>query len=375
MMQRIGFLDGLRGLACMQVVLFHYGSAFCPNARLGVLANGVLAVAIFFVISGFVLTESFARAPGAIAGHLSRRALRLALPAAVSILFAALLWRCDAGVAARAAWLNHDGPWALMFSLPGAAGLAWDLTGWPILLGDPALRALHIGLPAYAVTSLNPPLWSISAEFYGSIWVVGLVALRALARPAYWAALLASLYVIGAGDLWLFTAGHLCAELPRRGGRWLPVAGWLALGLAMALLTGLAPQWAVVLPAGRLGAAMALPPGTELAAALIFIGVLLVPGLRELLAKPAPLFLGRRAFSIYLLHWPIMASAGSLVFLGMRPFGAALAACLALAVGLALTFAGAGLFEAAVDQPAVRLSRRIMSGPAPAARRARVVPP
>ena len=69
MMQRIGFLDGLRGLACMQVVLFHYGSAFCPNARLGVLANGVLAVAIFFVISGFVLTESFARAPGAIAGH------------------------------------------------------------------------------------------------------------------------------------------------------------------------------------------------------------------------------------------------------------------------------------------------------------------
>ena len=50
---RIAEVEGLRGLAIALVVIFH----FFPNA----LAGGFLGVDIFFVISGFVITQRLLR--------------------------------------------------------------------------------------------------------------------------------------------------------------------------------------------------------------------------------------------------------------------------------------------------------------------------
>jgi|SRR5580700_1882571 hypothetical protein len=74
-MQRVEYLDGLRGLAAMQVVLNHYTLAFAPGwvGPLGFFADGVAAVLLFFLMSGLVLTYSFERTPNAIAGGMANR--------------------------------------------------------------------------------------------------------------------------------------------------------------------------------------------------------------------------------------------------------------------------------------------------------------
>ena len=130
-------LEGLRGLACLNVVLSHYMVTFMPYSAhflypegnsiqrygieywlaepfLSVFYNGTYPVAIFFVMSGWVLTAPLVRA----AGNPSRAALkrypRLAIPAAVAILFAWLLFKMGlmgtqrASEVGFAGWLRDD---------------------------------------------------------------------------------------------------------------------------------------------------------------------------------------------------------------------------------------------------------------------------
>ena len=70
--QRISYLDGLRGLAAMSVVGFHYASAYALppgplatillSSPLSILIEGRAAVSFFFVLSGFVLALKYFRA-------------------------------------------------------------------------------------------------------------------------------------------------------------------------------------------------------------------------------------------------------------------------------------------------------------------------
>src|ERR1022692_3981596 len=63
---KIQHLEGLRGIAAVQVVLLHFVTGFLPNTAehavppLPVLWDGHTAVYVFFLISGAVLTPSFA---------------------------------------------------------------------------------------------------------------------------------------------------------------------------------------------------------------------------------------------------------------------------------------------------------------------------
>jgi len=64
---KIQHLEGLRGIAALQVVLLHFVTGFLPDTAehaappLPVLWDGHTAVYAFFLISGAVLTPSFAR--------------------------------------------------------------------------------------------------------------------------------------------------------------------------------------------------------------------------------------------------------------------------------------------------------------------------
>src|ERR1700728_2969754 len=64
---KVGYLEGLRGVAASQDVTMHFVSAFLPDAiehaapPLQVLFDGHTAVYVFFLISGAVLTPAYAR--------------------------------------------------------------------------------------------------------------------------------------------------------------------------------------------------------------------------------------------------------------------------------------------------------------------------
>src|SRR3984957_3739809 len=93
---KVQYLEGLRGIAAMQVVLLHFVSGFMPDTAqhawppLRVLFDGHTAVYVFFLISGAVLTPSFAR-PGAFLGKLGKRGVRLSIPVAAAAAIATAL--------------------------------------------------------------------------------------------------------------------------------------------------------------------------------------------------------------------------------------------------------------------------------------------
>ena len=57
-------LTGIRFIAAMMVLLFHFGSTFAGRAGLPqpivrLLANGYLGVSLFFMLSGFIITYTY----------------------------------------------------------------------------------------------------------------------------------------------------------------------------------------------------------------------------------------------------------------------------------------------------------------------------
>ncbi len=101
---RLAFLDGLRGCAALYVVFYHvyhplshYGPLQFPaNWLIGWAAAGRYAVAVFIVLSGFVLMLPVTRHPqralnGGVFGFLMRRARRILPPYYAALLLSVLL--------------------------------------------------------------------------------------------------------------------------------------------------------------------------------------------------------------------------------------------------------------------------------------------
>src|SRR5580698_9043340 len=69
-------LDGLRGVAAISIVVFHYSQ----NLGWELLPNAYLAVDFFFMLSGFVLAHAYEarlRSGQAVAEFMQRRLIRL----------------------------------------------------------------------------------------------------------------------------------------------------------------------------------------------------------------------------------------------------------------------------------------------------------
>ena len=120
-------LDGLRGLAAFVVVLWHTGATrFIPG--------GYLAVDLFFVLSGFVLSHSFGRRAENWSSFMGARLLRLyplygagaLFGAATACLFTPLDSRYWETVAANALLLPTPTSWGVYRPFPFNAP-AWSL--------------------------------------------------------------------------------------------------------------------------------------------------------------------------------------------------------------------------------------------------------
>ena len=370
---KVQYLEGLRGIAAVQVVLLHFVTGFLPDtaehaaAPFHVLWDGHTAVDVFFLISGAVLTPSFARG-GPWPRQAAKRFVRLGVPVAGAAVVALVLVGAmpDAHLAAA--------------RITGSAWLAMDSSGAPTLthlLREIAFDSLVLGYREYTLFapiagrlpllehSLNAPSWSLHLELYGSFLVLGLVLLRQRSPRAHVAAILACAVLFGTHPMFLFVLGHLCAPLLGKPPKPMVGAGLIVLGLAMSATK----DWGFVEDA-RIAIAQYAPVAapnlfqfqSQLAAMALFAGVLFSPFTQRLLASCQ--HLGRLSFSIYLLHFPILFT---LVCAGFVP----LAGVLPRPVAVAVTFIGfvflvvlaAVAFERWVDRPAVVFSR-ILDRPA-----------
>jgi peptidoglycan/LPS O-acetylase OafA/YrhL len=389
---RVAYLDGLRGIASLQVLALHFLTAFLPalgqsrpelarhawegwfiHSPLFYFADGYAAVYLFFLISGAALTYAFSRHPFALPSGVGRRIVRLGVPMAASMLLAFALFALMPNARITAGHLVGDGAW---LHLSGPPSLAIRPLLWEVLEG---LFFGHLDLPgtllphAVAVSfdltpvaySFNGPIWTLHIEFAGSILIMLLVALRAGAPRAVYRAIAAILVVLLiAHPLGLFVIGHVVAPIMARPTvrRTAPIGIVLFL-CGMACASYAAPNWVLALPL-QWAAMMNLPADFDALhlqsaaeAMFIFAAVAIGQPLRTLLTTEPVQTAGRLSFSLYLVHFPILLTVACVVF--TWTYGAPAASAIAIAAGLAATVGLAYGFERWVDRPSIGLSHRI----------------
>lgn len=357
-------LDGLRGIAALVVLVHHAlllnpsisslyvdgGSAPEPGTALWWLTYSPLkltnagheAVTVFFVLSGFVLALPVLRGGFDWVSYFPRRVVRLGLPVAGAVAFAAFL---IAAVPRPA--IERFSPWVEERT---AKELDWHLV----------LNALNLFNGSY---KLDNPLWSIQWEMIFSVTLPVFVVL-ALALRRWWAlglaAALAGVWV-GAETgtaafeyLPVFLVGVLLAaklDLLERAAasinraRWAPLA-WA--GLFASALVLLVLRW-------ELGAFGSIAPYAALLKVVVVIGAGLLVfcclgargAARPLGSRPVQ-FLARTSFSLYLVHVPVIVA--------LRFALPELPAHWIMALGIPLSLLVGAVFHRIVEAPSHRAS-------------------
>jgi peptidoglycan/LPS O-acetylase OafA/YrhL len=371
--RRIEYLDGLRGLAAMQVVAEHYSTNFTGTSWhwLHFFTASDCAVFLFFLMSGFVLTPSFRKAPDAIVLNMQKRVIRLGLPMIAALVFALIFYKAAPDIAAQAAAVSHAGVDQVrhLHDISVSTYLT-DLFGGTLFVGfkETGLVPLLAEHMPSVRTSMDPPIWSLHVELWGSLLVLLLVWASTKSKRIYAFVSIAAAAIVGINALVLFLIGHFCAKAldtdfyerysTKTAVQW--IAGLLVVaGMIMCSRVDVHGIWFLrhLLDHGVLHPNYDMWWPTEFGAIVLFIGILLSPLVHRFLSLPLPRYLGRLSFPVYLVHWPIMMVIGSYTYVWTHSFGPHIAAAAALIVGLSTTLVAAELFERWCDQPAVAFGR------------------
>ena len=395
---RVGWMDGLRGVAAVQVVLLHYASAFMPsiglfnpklikygwsilfiNTPLSYLFDGYSAVSLFFILSGVALTYSFSMQPYALASGAGRRVVRLGVPMVFSIVLAAVFWFwlpeqhiIAARVTGSEEWLGsltpgnlsvvtliHEGVLeGMLAGFKGSSMLPWR---WQLALG---LHLQNIGL--------NPVLWTLHAELYGSLLILCLVALRRSCGDKLHIVLCAIVAAVFSKSLiLLFLVGHIAAfclpglassDRSRRFGFFVCLIGVVLCSMQTSAVINAIFGWSyTALPTPMLGPAVTLPSYQgAIGAALVFIGMAMTPKFQHVLERPFFRWLGKISFSLYLTHFSLLFTVVCAIFNAMsQHYSYGICVAVSTSIGISLSFGIAVVFERFVDKPSVAWSRKI----------------
>ncbi len=342
-------LDGVRALAVLAVMAFHEGLPGVPG--------GFLGVDVFFVLSGYLITDLLAsqfdrRGRLDLRGFWARRARRL-LPALAVVLVA---------VTAAVTLFEPDQLRSLQRALLGAVTFS---SNWSQAVAHQSY---------FSAFGPPPPLqhlWSLAVEeqFY-LVWPLALAAVLAgvqrrwLRAAVAWAgaaasaATMAAVYVPGsdpsfvyygtdthASGLLIGAALALTWPLARLGSASqraarrldvLGVAGLAAIGWAVTHFSG---SDAALYPAGLVFAALAAGAVVTAAAA---------PGrVARMLGWPPLRWIGVRSYGIYLWHWPVIA-----LFPMVAGYGAGVTEARLVETGLPILLAAASWRW--VEEPVLR---------------------
>jgi peptidoglycan/LPS O-acetylase OafA/YrhL len=383
---RIAYLESIRGLAALQVLLLHFLAAFAPDlvfslpagatvagyihlSPLYFLYDGYSAVYIFFALSGYVLTRSFERHLAQPSSQILARVIRLGLPAITATLVAAAVM--------------------LMFGKPNVqagvlSGSAWFASQWNTdvsilsIIRDGTINALFLGyrgLPGVAFLapwqqpveqSFLAPLWTLSIEFYGSMIVLGLCWCARRSRALWWpVVLLGAIFTIRSAYICFFI-GHLLAtfdraERPAPVRQPLPIF-FIVFGVFLCVLAEVwQPQWLRSLCADP---TYFLFPGQfapmqqkTFGAILVLVGIIDLEVARAFLSRPWLVARSKLSFPVYLIHWPILFGPAAALFLLLNGVvGIELARVSAIVAGICLAFV-CSIFFLEVDRRALELSR------------------
>ena len=363
---RYNYVEGLRALACLTVVLNHaVAEAFPVLYRVEIpsmlaflklwFAFGHHAVTAFIVVSGFCLGLPLAGGdftkPVAFGQFMARRIGRIIPPYYAALIISLLV--CFT-----------------MFTYP--AGMHFDFSSHP----RPTDIAAHFLLiqNVFGTGQINYSLWSIATELHIYLLFPFLVALlrkrfgwliaAGIALLAYVISYLATdsrldraaihfvgAFICGMGASWVTKSGHQVATRLRT------FAGWPFIfvgGLGGVVL------WTKVLPFARYQE-MQLPHD---AVVMVAISALLIACVntkslfRTVLEWQPFVWIGERSYSLYLLHVPIQAALLK-VAISTLDLSHTERLIFLLTVGFGILIGLTWIFHRVVEIPAIALSRRM----------------
>ena len=159
---RVEFLDGIRGLAALMVLLEHVVKDFLASVQpvqydskfLAFITDGNFAVAIFFVLSGYVLSISLINRPKNLFNLFISRYLRLAIPILLTSTITYFL---------------------MIAGLFFIAGNTYQFT--PTISGLLEFSFFDVFINYDIEKSYNPALWTMSTELFGSFILYAFIGL------------------------------------------------------------------------------------------------------------------------------------------------------------------------------------------------------
>lgn len=325
---KIAYLDGLRGIAAFIVVVSHFFQVFMPSvfegngeiehfafesiaARtpLNLLFNGNFSVCLFFVLSGYVLSYKFFRNKNNTIVYSSaiRRYFRLAIPAFVSVVLAYLIVILNLG------------------AFDDIRGITLSSMPDPFDADASLLTMLKEGLFHTFLTygsQYNPVLWTMTYELLGSfmifafLLVLGKRSFRFVgyAILIYW---FIDSYYLG------FVLGMFLSDIKNSGRDWLTYINrpWINFILLISgIFTGsypyLSPQGTVYSVLVWDSANFSFFVFYHVIGALLIITCLLNSSrMQSFFSLKLFAYLGKVSFSLYLVHFIIICTFGSFIFL------------------------------------------------------------
>jgi peptidoglycan/LPS O-acetylase OafA/YrhL len=355
-------IQALRAVAVAGVVLYHLWPGWMPG--------GFVGVDIFFVISGFLITQQLAdeldrTGQISLIGFWARRIRRI-LPAALTVLLAStaiallvmprLTWQSNlSDIRAAAAYVENWqlGAQAVDYlaaeNSPSLVQHYWSLSGeeqfyilWPLLpLLAVAISRRVRGARVRGWLVLDVAIATFASFLVSVLWTARDASMAFFATPA-------RAWEFGVGGLIGVLLPRISAVLAdqRRG-----IVSWAGLSVIGYSLLGISKHDAFP-------GAIALVPVTG---AALVIAAELPAGARRSPARLAGLgpvqWLGDNSYSVYLWHWPLLIAAPWVVHGPVRLPGKLLV--------LLATLVLAGLSKRFIEDP-VRTGSRWRARPAPA---------
>lgn len=371
-------LEGLRVIAAVMVVLYHFFECFYAIAiygvghdkapaiqhmrfednlygsPLGAIFSGTFAVSIFFVLSGFVLSIAFfkTRKTEVIKKTAIKRYPRLMLPALASVLLSVLLIKFGFSYASQASSISQA---------------HWLLGMWNLDLSF--LGAIKEGVWGVFIeaknSNYNPVLWTMCIEFVGSLIVFG-VALLFGDSKRRWFVYGILIAIFSLFYIWFaaFIIGMMFADLYARGSivhsnrkKWVSISlillGVFIGGYPYATAHETLYQFITIpgidLPYRKIY--------TIVGSTLLLYAILTTPFVANFLKRKKVSMLGKYTFSLYLTHMAVFYTFTSALFVFLSHYmgynwsaGIAFVASIPVIVGLTW------LFERYVDAPSVRFA-------------------
>lgn len=335
MADKITYLDGLRGIAAIIVMISHfltslapamvYGSQFPSHfgsldhlfstTPLRLIAAGSFSVCIFFVLSGYVLTQNFFKTKDynvIISGAL-RRYIRLFVPVFVITMISFLLY---------SAGLFHYYIEAVTISANSNYYNHWTFT--PNII-DAIKQAMWNSFFVGGDIYYDPVLWTMKIEFFGSMLVFSIAFLFGSIRSRWIFYLISALISLNSYYL-AFIIGMVLADMFTNK---MPIFKTsnnviLSVMLISGLFLGSYPENSVAdgsIYSFLNNGFFQVPKRIYyiMGASMIIYVLLNSRLLQDIFSSRIPAFLGKISYSLYLIHFLVISSFTCALFLFLYP--------------------------------------------------------